>query len=113
MHALSIRWLVFVPAGLAIVDGMTLVDPTLVRREQIATVGPIGATTAAEGLLDLRLGTLGGSIAIELREPVGFTRRHSRSRAEVVEPSVVALAVTNAPAVVARAQPQPHPRATS
>jgi len=108
LHALSLRWLVFVPAGLAIVDPMTLVDPTLVRREDIASVQPYGATGAADGVLDLRLGTRGGSVLIELREPVGFTRRRSRDRASVETPDAVALAVTGAGAVVARAQAR-HP----
>ncbi len=106
LHALSLRWLVFVPAGLAIVDALTLAEPTLVRRSAIAAVHPYGGTANDEGLLDLRLGTLGGSILIELREPVDFTRRRSHDTAAVVSPGAVALAVTSAGAVVARAQPR-------
>ena len=104
LHALSLRWLVFVPAGLAIVDPLSLVEPTLVRREEIAAVHPYSGTASDEELLDLRIGTLGGSILIELREPVGFTRRRDRKTASVVSPRAVALAVTSADAVVARAQ---------
>jgi hypothetical protein len=103
VHALSQRWLVLVPAGIALVDSMTLIDPILVRREQIARMQRVNTTTVPDGMLDLRLGTLNGSVAIALSEPVPFGRRRGRTATERVEPRVVLVAVGAAAEVVARA----------
>ena len=35
LHALSLRWLVLVPAGVVVVDPLALADPVLMRREVI------------------------------------------------------------------------------
>ena len=45
LHALSRRWLVLVPAGVVVVDPLILLDPTLIRREQVLRIGPVGRNT--------------------------------------------------------------------
>ena len=62
MHALSMRWAVLVPAGLVLKDHMTLLDPVLFLRKDIAAVGPAPADTEA---LDLTARSPG--LAVELR----------------------------------------------
>ena len=81
-RALSSRWLVFVPAGIALADPLTLIDPVLMRREDIVDLGPTRSTAMPEHALDLRLGTLAGGLAIELGGPVMFGRRRGRVDAE-------------------------------
>jgi hypothetical protein len=100
LNSLSGRWLVFVPAGIAIVDPLTLADPVLVRRENISSLRRTTSTTMPAGALDLRLGTLGGGVALALREPVQFARRRGRIDADIVEPVLVVVAVPNADAIV-------------
>ena len=38
LHALAKRWLVLVPAGLTLVDPLTLLDPVLIRRQQVTAL---------------------------------------------------------------------------
>lgn len=90
LHALSRRWAVLVPAGLVIVDPLTLVDPVLVRREQIESLGP--SITGAAELADLRLGTRAGSIALTTRAPVTLVRRAGRNAGATVAARVVLIA---------------------
>jgi hypothetical protein len=104
LHPLSCRWLVLVPAGIAIADPLTLTEPVLVRREQIDHFGRISATALGGQALDLRLGTLIGSIALELSEPVDFGRRRGRSNAEMIEATLVAVAVVGAEDAVVTAR---------
>jgi hypothetical protein len=67
LHSLSRRWAVLVPAGVVLVDPMTLPDPVLFVRERIESlralprVEPLPAAA-----LDLRLGARGGSVAMTL-----------------------------------------------
>jgi hypothetical protein len=89
LHVLSKRWLVFVPAGLVVVDPLTLLDPVLMPQEGIAAVGEVAVLQAADAVLDLRLGTLGHAFAVELTQPVGFGRRQGRRGARVVDASTV------------------------
>lgn len=104
LHALSVRWLVFVPAGIAIVDPLTIIDAVLVRREKITSLRRTNRTDLPAGALDLRLGTLAGDIAVTLSDDVTFTRRRGRENAELVNPSVVVVAAVAADAAVALAQ---------
>ena len=70
LHSLSRRWAVLVPAGLVIVDAMTLPDPVLFVRERIESLRamprrePVPASA-----LDLRLGARGGSATMTLDRP--------------------------------------------
>jgi hypothetical protein len=95
--------LVIVPAGLTFVDPLTLGEPTLARREEIAEVGRVPAAPV-EGALDLRLGTLVGGVVVALTEPVPFVRRRGRARAEVVEATGVVVALARPGALLALAR---------
>lgn len=114
LHSLSRRWIVLVPAGIAIADALTLVDPVLLPRNIIVSVRRIGATPLRDGL-DLRLGAMPGGIAIAFSEAGSFARRRGRAHIEVVEATEVAVAVTRADAFLARAQAatMPPPQHTS
>jgi hypothetical protein len=67
LHGLSQRWIVLVPAGVTIVDRMTLADPVLFTRDRIAGLTPAGLRVQ-DGALDLRLGASVGSLALELTD---------------------------------------------
>ena len=103
VHPLACRWFVLVPAGVAIADPLALTEPVLVRREHIARLRRIASTAFPPDGLDLRLGTLAGGISMELTEPVEFGRRRGRRNAEIVEPTVLAVAVVRADAALALA----------
>lgn len=66
LHRLSQRWLVFVPAGIALVDPVTLTDSVSMTRGAIASIGPAPADSAAE---DLTAGSLGLAIEVSFAEP--------------------------------------------
>jgi hypothetical protein len=104
LHPLSCRWLVLVPAGVAIADPLTLTEPVLVRREQIDHFGRVTATALGSQALDLRVGTLIGGVALELSEPVEFGRRRGRANAEMVAATLVAVAVVGADDAVVTAR---------
>jgi hypothetical protein len=63
LHALSNRWLVFVPAGVVVHDALALGEPTLFARAQVASFGPAPAQTDA---LDLSLNALGLALQLDL-----------------------------------------------
>ncbi|MDZ4825326.1 MAG: hypothetical protein SGJ13_02550 [Actinomycetota bacterium] len=88
LHALARRWLVLVPAGLVVLDPLTLADPVLIRRELIVALGSRAPETSA--VVDLRLGTRGGSVAITTHEPIELVRRSGRAEARIV-PALVVL----------------------
>jgi hypothetical protein len=92
LHALSRRWLVLVPAGAAIVDPLILIDPVLVRREDIAQVAPAARASDLPDALDLRLGSTHHSVAIRLRRPIPFGRRQGRAGGKVVSAGAVLVA---------------------
>jgi hypothetical protein len=73
LHSLSGRWIVLVPAGLVIVDTLTLPDPVLFLRERIRALQPVErGDPLTPGMLDVRLGARGGSVAMRLDAPVEF-----------------------------------------
>ena len=65
LHGLSRRWVVFVPAGLVVHDPMTLADPVLFPKLQIAGIDAADASTTA---LDLTHRSPGLAIELVLRE---------------------------------------------
>ena len=104
LHSLAGRWVVLVPAGLVVVDPLSLVDPVLMRREQIAGIRrsrDAGETTA--GGLDLRLGTLPGTIELSLHEPQSFARRRGRRDSELHDADVVLVSTVRADVLVSTA----------
>jgi hypothetical protein len=104
LHPLSCRWLVLVPAGIAIADPLTLTEAVLVRREQIGAFRRTMKTALPAGALDLRLGTLAGSVRLALTEPAEFGRRRGRTQAEIVATRLVAVAVVRADNALAQAK---------
>jgi hypothetical protein len=103
LDALSRRWVVVVPAGVAIVDPLTLVDPVLLRRESVTGMTHAPGRSRPPGVLDLRLGTLRGGVEITLGEPVVFGRREGRAGAALVETRAVGVAAIRVGALLALA----------
>ncbi len=105
LHALSYRWLVLVPAGIALVDQLTLLDPVLVKREAIARIKrAAGSAPRSPTMLDLRLGTAIGGVDIALTSSsVTFGRRRGRTEGAIVEPDAVLVSIVARDAFLARA----------
>jgi hypothetical protein len=81
LHGLSRRWAILVPAGLLVVDPMTLADPVLFTREQIARLTPDGRGRAAgPDEVDLRLGATSSSLEVSTRDHVHLARMLGRRR---------------------------------
>ena len=99
LHALARRWLVLVPAGVVVVDPLTLVDPVLMRREQITGVRR-SLDDPAVTPLDLRLGTPAGTIVLSLREPQSFARRRGRHDAEIHDAEIILISTVRADELV-------------
>jgi hypothetical protein len=85
LHALTRRWLVFVPAGLVVVDRMALTDSFLVQRQRVDSIGPAPTDTRA---LDLTVGAIGLALELRLTRPDALTPAPARRRGgdAVVEP---------------------------
>ena len=84
LHGLSRRWVVLVPAGLVLVDPLTLPDPVLFLRERIVSLREVDPRAAvAPGTVDLRLGSLADSLGMTLDREAEFlfTRRGVRGAA--------------------------------
>jgi hypothetical protein len=82
LHSLSRRWAVLVPAGLVLVDPMTLPDPVLFLRERVESLrSRPRVEPLPDAALDLRLGARGGSVAMTLDRQTELlqTRRGLRS----------------------------------
>jgi hypothetical protein len=95
---LALRWLVLVPAGVVVVDPMTLADPVLVTRRQLRSLrAASGTVPVPAGGLDLRLGATVGTVVVELDAPAPFVRSGRGRASAVTTPAAVALL-----AVVAR-----------
>jgi hypothetical protein len=95
LHSLSLRWFVLVPAGVVVVDPLTILDPVLVRRHEIATLRLTG-TAPPEGALDLRLGTAASSVLLATHVPHAFARRRGRGDATIIEAATVLVSVVRA-----------------
>ncbi len=78
LHALSTRWLVFVPGGMVIHDPLSVTESVLMPRTLVAHVGPASADTDA---YDLTRGAAGLALQVDLREslPVSVYRPRSRT----------------------------------
>ncbi|HET7487997.1 MAG TPA: hypothetical protein VFJ85_08715 [Acidimicrobiales bacterium] len=82
MHSLSLRWFVFVPAGVVLHDPIAMADPVLMRRQTVAGLGPAESTTTA---LDLTQTAPGLAVELALTEPVPMMRvRPGRRQGESV-----------------------------
>ena len=99
-HGLSRRWLVFVPAGVTLIDHIGLVDPVLFPARQISAFGPaVEATTAT----DLTQQALGLVLEISFDTPVEVTARTSKAEGELQLLKAVLISPTRPGAVVAEA----------
>ena len=74
-HVLSRRFLVFVPAGLALHDHLVLAETAMFRWRAVRSFTRALATTEA---LDLTSGSLGAAVEVNLREPETVVRKGRR-----------------------------------
>ncbi len=84
LHALSRRWLVLVPAGVVVVDPMTLAEPVLfIRRHVRALRAAEPSASIPDDVLDLRLGAAFGNVLIDLDEAAEMVRTNRGKRGGV------------------------------
>lgn len=91
LHVLARRWVVFVPAGMVLVDPLTLTDALLAQRRVIAALGPAPADSGAR---DLTAGALGLALELRFTEPQTVVLRPRgvrRSSAAVVPEELEAV----------------------
>lgn len=80
LHGLSRRWMILVPAGVVVLDPLTLADPTLFVRRHVRALRAVDAgVPVGEGRLDLRLGATLGSVELVLDGETDLVRA-SRGR---------------------------------
>src|SRR5207248_11208525 len=92
LHQLSRRWLVFVPAGLVLVDPIGLTDSVLIRRQQLRALGPAPAATRA---LDLTQRAPGLVVEAVLDEEVDIVlARPGRARDNATRASAILFTPT-------------------
>ena len=105
LHSLSRRWVVLVPAGLVVVDPLTLADPMLFIREHIVAVRAVDGTEAVPpDVLDLRLGATLGSVAIGFDEQVDLLRStRARRGGEVARTAKICVATVRRSELLATA----------
>jgi hypothetical protein len=75
LHGLSRRWFVLVPAGVVVVDPLTLADPMLFVRQRVRILRAAKADAPVpEHALDLRLGATAGTMELGFDEPAELLR---------------------------------------
>ncbi|MBW8827535.1 MAG: hypothetical protein JF603_14465 [Acidobacteria bacterium] len=89
LHALTLRWLVMVPAGIVVKDHLVLGDPVLFRRTDVTSIRVAPADTDAT---DLTAGAFGLALELRLRSPVEVAVVTGRATTGVTE--LVAVLVT-------------------
>lgn len=99
-HGLSRRWLVFVPAGVTLIDHLGLVDPVLFPARQVAAFGPATEGTTAT---DLTQNALGLVLEIAFDTPVEVMARTSKAEGETQLLRAVLISPVRPGAVVAEA----------
>ncbi len=77
LHALSRRWLVFVPGGMVLHDPLTVTESVLMPRAMIERLGPAPADSRA---YDLTQRAPGLALEVTLREPLPVSLYRPRSR---------------------------------
>jgi len=92
LHQLSKRWLVFVPAGLVLVDPIGLMDSVLIRRQQLRALAPAPVTTSG---LDLTQGAPGLALQATLSEEVDVVlARAGRRHGEAIKATAIVFTPT-------------------
>jgi hypothetical protein len=82
LHALSRRWLVFVPAGVVVHDPITMAEPVLLPRHLLRRIGPASVDAVDRGAVDLTGGALGLAVELRAAEPFPLARRRGRDTVE-------------------------------
>ncbi len=77
LHALSRRWLVFVPGGMVLHDPLTVTESVLMPRAMIERLGPAPADSSA---YDLTQRAAGLALEATLREPLPVSLYRPRAR---------------------------------
>ncbi len=82
MHQLALRWLVFVPNGLVLIDGLATSEPVLLLRKDVHSVTPAPADVdlGADGLVDLSGNALGVPLLATMSNAVEVVPRGSARR---------------------------------
>jgi len=96
LHSLSRRWLVLVPAGVVVIDPMTLPDPMLFVRSQVRMLRAVNADAPVpDGGVDLRLGATMGTVAMTFTEPTDLVlaRRAPRGATTITTPCLLVAVV--------------------
>ncbi len=81
LHSLSLRFIVFVPAGVTLVDQLILVESILFARSRIIRLGPALADTVA---LDLSQNAIGLVLEVETTDDVEMAVKDGRKSATEV-----------------------------
>lgn len=120
LHQLARRWIVFVPAGFVIHDPLLLVDSVLLRRNQVAALGParvlddgtaddvdgndgLPAPTPSDRRMDLSGGALGLALEVALKAPTPVTVKQ-RGRIETLKLSNIVFCPTLPGAMLSEAR---------
>jgi hypothetical protein len=105
LHTLARRWIVLVPAGVVVVDPMTIADPVLFVRQHVRALRAVDtAAPIPPGALDLRLGASWGSIMLDLDGGADLVRSAGRGRtAETLQPDAILVAVAARDSLLAAA----------
>jgi hypothetical protein len=101
LHTLSRRWVVFVPAGLVVHDPLALVDPVLVTRGAVRSLGPAPADSDA---LDLTRGAFGLALELRVAEPVTLLVVRGRGASDSVTADAVLVTPTRPGALLTEAR---------
>lgn len=115
LHTLSTRWLILVPAGVVVLDPMTLADPVLFVRQTVRSLqGVEGTAPVPAGTVDLRLGATAGTVGITTDGAVDIVRLRGRRRnGETIRPTRLLVAIAAPAALLAEAARRRVPIASS
>lgn len=101
LHALSRRWVVFVPAGLVLHDPLALVDALLVTRQLVGGLGPAPADSEA---VDLTRGAFGLALELRFAEPMDLLVVRGKGASEAVKADAVLVTPTRPGALLTAAR---------
>lgn len=100
LHALSRRWVVFVPAGLVLHDHLVMLDPVLFPRTAVHRLGP---APLEAGPTDLTGGALGLALQLDLRDTLQVAPRQGRQAAAPIDVTAVRFTPSQPGAVLREA----------
>ena len=105
LHQLANRWIVFVPNGFVIHDYLATREPFLLRRQDIAFIGPAPSNTdvEADGLVDVSQLAFGPVLQATLKGEVEIVLR-SKGVSEVLRANSVLFSPTRPGAVLLEAK---------